>query len=107
MSRGFGASLGYLLLLRLKYVSCRPLSSKAISGLSVIELGKISCIPADLSLPTLGLNEEVVSELKNNLTAVIYSAWAVNFNLGVRSFESHYIRGTYNLLNFCLVTRTV
>jgi thioester reductase-like protein len=83
------------------------LSSKTISGLSVAELGKISCLPADLSLPTLGLNEEVVSELKNNLTAVIHSAWAVNFNLGVRSFECHHIRGTYNLLNFCLATRTV
>jgi hypothetical protein len=83
------------------------LSSKAISSLSAKELGKISCIPADLSLPNLGLSEEVVNELKNTLTAVIHSAWAVNFNIGVRSFESHHIRGMYNLLNFCLATRTV
>lgn len=83
------------------------LASKGISGLSAKELAKISCIPADLSLSNLGLGEEVVNELKNTLTAVIHSAWAVNFNIGVRSFESHHIRGMYNLLNFCLATRTV
>lgn len=83
------------------------ISSKAISSLSVKELGKISCIPADLSLPTLGLNEEVVEDLKSTLTTVIHSAWAVNFNIGVRSFEAHHIRGIYNLLNFCLATQTV
>lgn len=35
---------------------------------------------------------------------VIHSAWAVNFNLGVRSFESQHIRGAYNLINLCLRT---
>lgn len=83
------------------------LSSKCVASLTADELGKISCLPADLSLPTLGMDEDVVRQLKDALTTVIHAAWAVNFNLGVRSFESHHIRGTYNLLNFCLATRTV
>lgn len=58
-------------------------------------------------MPTLGLSEEFIEQMKDSLTVVIHSAWAVNFNLGVRSFESHHIQGTYNLLNFCLATRTV
>jgi len=36
------------------------------------------------------------------MACIIHSAWAVNFNLGVRSFEDQHIRGTYNLINFCL-----
>jgi thioester reductase-like protein len=37
---------------------------------------------------------------------VIHSAWAVNFNLGVRSFEQQHIKGTFNLLNLCLSVST-
>jgi thioester reductase-like protein len=35
---------------------------------------------------------------------VIHSAWAVNFNLGVRSFEAQHIRGTHNLISLCLAS---
>ncbi|KAH8890655.1 acetyl-CoA synthetase-like protein [Thozetella sp. PMI_491] len=83
------------------------LAAKGISDLSAQELGKIISLPADLSSPSLGLSEFDAAQLRDTLTTVIHSAWAVNFNLGVRSFESHHIRGTHNLLNFCLSTRTV
>ncbi len=84
------------------------LSAKGITtALDARQLDKISCLPADLSLPTLGLDEGTAGGMRDALTAVLHTAWAVNFNLGVRSFEPHHIRGTYNLLNFCLATRTV
>lgn len=62
---------------------------------------KIIALPSDLSKPGLGLKESVIRSLKQTLTTVIHSAWAVNFNLGVASFESQHIKGTYHLLRLC------
>lgn len=67
----------------------------------------VHCLPSDLSRSDLGLPSSVLGDLNKNLTAIIHSAWAVNFNLGVRSFEQHHIKGTWNLLNLCLDTETV
>lgn len=80
------------------------LASRKIS-LASPALAKLQALPADLSLPSLGLPFEVLEELKQKLTGVIHSAWAVNFNLGVRSFEQQHIAGTHNLLNVCLSSR--
>jgi thioester reductase-like protein len=82
------------------------LESKGLPQLSAAEIAKIVYLPSDLSKASLGLNDEVLAELRTSLTVVIHSAWAVNFNLGVRSFESHHIKGAYNLLNMCLGTKT-
>ncbi|KAJ2898501.1 hypothetical protein MKZ38_003851 [Zalerion maritima] len=60
----------------------------------------------DLSLLTLGVDDAVLSTIRDSLTTVVHSAWAVNFNLGVASFETQHIRGLHNLVNFCLGTRT-
>jgi thioester reductase-like protein len=66
------------------------------------EAAKLRAVPSDLSQSNLGLDGYVLDHLLSSLTCVIHSAWAVNFNLGVRSFEQQHIRGTYNLINFCL-----
>ncbi|CAK7236690.1 putative NRPS-like protein biosynthetic cluster [Sporothrix eucalyptigena] len=63
---------------------------------------RVVCLPADLSQASLGLDDNVLADLRANLTTVVHAAWAVNFNLGVKSFESHHIRGTRNLLDLCL-----
>jgi thioester reductase-like protein len=67
---------------------------------------KIICLPADLSRTDLGLSSETISIIQTKLTKVIHCAWAVNFNLGVSSFESQHIRGAYNLLSICLSVST-
>ncbi|KAJ5604808.1 hypothetical protein N7510_009962 [Penicillium lagena] len=77
------------------------LSDRSIA-LTDDEAVKLRAIPSDLSQPNLGLDTHVLEHLLSSLTCVIHSAWAVNFNLGVRSFEEQHIRGTYNLINFCL-----
>ncbi|ATZ47711.1 hypothetical protein BCIN_03g00210 [Botrytis cinerea B05.10] len=79
-------------------LSTKKLSPKTFS--------KIHCLPSDLSKTNLGLDTTIIQTLRDNLTTVIHCAWAVNFNLGVQSFESHHIRGTVNLLNLCLAVRT-
>ena len=40
------------------------------------------------------------------LTSISSSAWAVNFNLGIRSFEEQHIKGLHNLVQFSLSVLT-
>lgn len=72
---------------------------------SELERQKIIALPSDLSRPDLGLTASNLAHLRSTLTHVIHSAWAVNFNLGVQSFEAQHIRGLHNLLNICLSVR--
>ncbi|QDS74306.1 putative secondary metabolism biosynthetic enzyme [Venturia effusa] len=83
------------------------LSSRNLTNFTTEESGKIQCLPVDLSKTDFSLDSSTFKDIMGSLTVVIHAAWAVNFNLGVRSFESHHINGTYNLLNACLQTSTV
>lgn len=66
---------------------------------------RVRALACDLSSPSLGLESKVIEGMRSKVTLVIHSAWAVNFNLGVRSFEQQHIKGTHNLVNFCLSSR--
>ncbi|OQU98613.1 hypothetical protein CLAIMM_04370 [Cladophialophora immunda] len=77
------------------------LSSRGLT-LSKYEMSKIIARPSDFSQATLGLTVEDRHQIRSSLTHVIHAAWAVNFNLGVQSFEEQHIRGLYNLINTCL-----
>ena len=80
------------------------LSSRRIA-LTESEVSKLTVYPADLSQPDLALSQDQLQLIRSKLTHVVHSAWAVNFNLGVRSFEAQHIAGTYNLINLCLHTQ--
>lgn len=67
---------------------------------------KIICLPSDLSRSDLGLPADILDDLRQKLTKVVHCAWAVNFNIGVSSFEAQHIRGTHNLLSLCLSVST-
>ncbi|RDW71704.1 hypothetical protein BP5796_07738 [Coleophoma crateriformis] len=84
----------------------RVLSTLSSRLLPSVAHQRLVCLPADMSKADLGLGEEIINQLKSSLTKVFHCAWAVNFNLGVSSFESHHIRGTYNLISLCLSTTT-
>jgi thioester reductase-like protein len=43
------------------------------------------------------------NEIATRATLIIHNAWAVNFNLGISSFEPH-IRGAVNLINLALAS---
>jgi thioester reductase-like protein len=81
------------------------LSSRGLS-LTDSEMAKIVPFLGDLSKVDLGLSPDRFLKLKSELTHVIHSAWAVNFNLGVKSFEDQHIKGAYNLIQLCLSTHT-
>lgn len=74
---------------------------KVYHNLSLTERRKVVAIPADLSQKDLGLDATTYREVSSNLHAVIHSAWSVNFNLNLSSFEKDNIAGLKNLLTLC------
>jgi thioester reductase-like protein len=84
----------------------RTLKSLSARGLSVTQkqLQKVVAIPSDLSKPDFGLGTDRLDELRSKLTLVIHSAWAVNFNISVQSFEKEHIAAVKNLINLCQTT---
>lgn len=86
----------------------RILQSLSTRGIDLSDEQKHKIIPfaGDLSQPDLGLGSTRVAELKSSLTLVIHSAWAVNFNIPVQSFEAQHIRGVHNLIQLCLSVDT-
>ncbi|KAJ4325918.1 hypothetical protein N0V84_003304 [Fusarium piperis] len=58
---------------------------------------KVTCLPCDSSSKDLGLSEEHRQRITDETAIIIHSAWAVNFNLQLNSFEDQ-IATTHNLL---------
>lgn len=80
----------------------KALSNRGMPGLESFEESethhsKIVCLPCDLSNGYLGLSEEHRQRIMDEATIIIHSAWAVNFNLQLNSFEDQ-IASTQNLL---------
>lgn len=67
-------------------------------------LSKIVPLASDLSLPDFGLGPSRTAKLRSSLTLAIHSAWAVNFNIPVQSFENQHIKAVHNLIEFCQST---
>ncbi|KAK7417869.1 hypothetical protein QQX98_004344 [Neonectria punicea] len=75
----------------------RQPSLNASRGLD-IDLSKVDFYGVDLSLLHLGLSESRYDELLVSADRIIHSAWPVNFNFSVASFEP-YIRGVRHLVD--------
>lgn len=81
----------------------QSLSSRGLA-LSVEEIRKVVAVPSDLSKPDFGLGSSRFLQLRSSLTLVIHSAWAVNFNISVESFEDQHIKAVPNFINLCQST---
>jgi thioester reductase-like protein len=55
---------------------------------------------ADMSKADLGLGESVYSRLLSETNAIIHSAWKVDFNHRIESFEKGHIAGTRHFIDF-------
>ncbi|KAG2150554.1 L-aminoadipate-semialdehyde dehydrogenase [Suillus clintonianus] len=64
---------------------------------------RVKALASDLPMDKLGLQSDVYNEIARRATLIIHNAWAVNFNLGISSFEPH-IRGAVNLINLALAS---
>lgn len=81
------------------------LDTRAIR-LSHEERAKVVPLTCDFSRSDFGLQPERLSSLLSSLTCCIHSAWAVNFNIPVESFENQHIKATHNLIQLCLSVNT-
>ncbi|KAI0870096.1 hypothetical protein GGS24DRAFT_123597 [Hypoxylon argillaceum] len=88
--------------------SDRVSSSLAARGieLSPEQISKVVALACDLSRPDFGLSPPRLAALTRTLTLGIHSAWAVNFNIPVQSFESQHISAVHNLIQQCLRVQT-
>jgi thioester reductase-like protein len=68
---------------------------------------KISVFASDFSDTCLGLRDKKYEKIANNLRCIIHSAWSVNFNMSLESFEPDCIQGTRHLIDLCLHSRAV
>ncbi|KAI0673258.1 acetyl-CoA synthetase-like protein [Trametes maxima] len=68
---------------------------------SILSLEKVSFYPADLTLPSLGLNESDFAKIYSSITSIFHNAWRVDFNVTLPSFEP-LIAGTRNLVELAL-----
>jgi thioester reductase-like protein len=68
---------------------------------------KLTCIVADLTLPSLGLSVEQTSSLISRVSDVIHAAWAVNFSLPLSSFTNQFssIVNLYNIASLATQRR--
>ncbi|KAF2130442.1 acetyl-CoA synthetase-like protein [Dothidotthia symphoricarpi CBS 119687] len=81
----------------------KSLSSRDLY-LTAEESRKVIAVPSDLSKPDFGLGPSRLEDLRSSLTLVIHSAWAVNFNISVSSFEDQHIKAIPNFINLCQST---
>ncbi|KZT61229.1 acetyl-CoA synthetase-like protein [Calocera cornea HHB12733] len=62
---------------------------------------KLYLIETDLTAPRLGLDKDLYEDVCQHLTTIIHTAWRIDFNLAVSSFESN-IRGSRALIDLAL-----
>ncbi|KAJ6194076.1 hypothetical protein J3E72DRAFT_199340, partial [Bipolaris maydis] len=65
----------------------------------VPDLSRVEFFQADFSAVRFGLAEVAYKRLVSTVTMVIHSAWSVNFNLGLPSYEATHIAGTRYLVD--------
>ncbi|KAL2840663.1 hypothetical protein BJY01DRAFT_236642 [Aspergillus pseudoustus] len=75
-------------------------------GLDVLSYrtSKIVALKSALHEPDFGLDKPTIDQMRNSVSLIIHTAWPVNFNLPLSSFEPH-IRGLSNLIDFSLTVR--
>ncbi|KIK65759.1 hypothetical protein GYMLUDRAFT_194612 [Collybiopsis luxurians FD-317 M1] len=71
---------------------------------SVLSSSKLVFLAGETSRENLGLSEDTLKELRQNLTMVIHNAWKLDFNLSLASFESH-VKGSRALIDLARSSR--
>ncbi|KAJ3732692.1 male sterility protein-domain-containing protein [Lentinula guzmanii] len=67
-------------------------------NVALLSSPKLVHLEGDVTLPGLGLSEKVITNLQQELTAIIHNAWNSNFSSPLSSFE-HHIKGTRALID--------
>ena len=80
----------------------KSLAERCVDDLSSKLTSKITTYASDMSDPHLGLSRSEYISLQHKVRTVIHSAWSVNFNKALSSFEIDCIAATKNLILLCL-----
>ncbi|KAJ7842962.1 hypothetical protein B0H14DRAFT_2779739 [Mycena olivaceomarginata] len=68
---------------------------------NLVDSPKLSLLEGDLARSNFGLTTTVYEEMQQSTTHIIHTAWPVDFNLALRSFEKN-ILGVRQLIDFSL-----
>ncbi|KAK2016269.1 male sterility protein [Colletotrichum eremochloae] len=63
---------------------------------------KIFAVNYDMKDTNLGLDSQMFQLLSSEVTFVMHNAWKLDFNQPIQQFENDCLRGTMNLMSFCL-----
>ncbi|GKT44436.1 adenylate-forming reductase Nps11 [Colletotrichum spaethianum] len=63
---------------------------------------KICAINYNMKDASLGLDSKMFKLLTNEVTLVMHNAWKLDFNRPIQQFEEDCLKGTMNLMSFCL-----
>lgn len=66
---------------------------------------KTDFLQIDLSQDQLGLSNHIYTELIQRVDLVIHSAWKVDFNLSLESYETQYIRSVRTFVDFSVKSK--
>jgi len=70
---------------------------------SMLKSDKIVLVEADLTVPNFGLPQDTYLEMQRSVTHIIHTAWKLDFNLSLSSFEPN-IEGLRCLIDFALAS---
>ncbi|KAJ4343931.1 hypothetical protein N0V95_006533 [Ascochyta clinopodiicola] len=65
-----------------------------------VNLSKAEFLKTDFGSDKFGLSDIVYSHLRSTVTVFIHSAWSVDFNLSLESYEATHIAGTRRAIDF-------
>jgi thioester reductase-like protein len=68
------------------------------------DLCKAEFLKTDFSVDRFGLSDAAYERLLSTATSFIHSAWSVDFNLSLESYEATHIAGTYRAIEFALAS---
>jgi thioester reductase-like protein/acyl-coenzyme A synthetase/AMP-(fatty) acid ligase len=64
------------------------------------DFSKVVFLQTSFNKQNFGLSDKVYSELQASVNIFIHNAWAVDFNMGLESFEETHIAGTRRVVDF-------
>jgi thioester reductase-like protein/acyl carrier protein len=69
------------------------------------DFSKVVFLKTDFGTDMFGLSEETYSDLLSNVTVFIHSAWSVDFNKSLDSYESVHVAGTRRAVDFAYAAK--
>ncbi|KAI0965552.1 hypothetical protein F4678DRAFT_485201 [Xylaria arbuscula] len=80
----------------------KAIADAKLNDLDVFQMSKIISLAAVLGEPRLGLTDQLYEVVRSSVTTIIHGAWAVNFNMTLRSFEEPHITSIHHLLDLTM-----